>query len=711
MKGVDSNAGDVDNITAHVTETITLVKSDGNPLDHGHHDITVKVTDEAGNHAEETYVFNMDTLPPDLEYAKLERDDGKNVAKDGDVVVFLFEAKEEEVKASHIQFLKLDQDDKHEVIHEMLIEDMSVFKDVTSDKKEYKVEYTVDINDGYYGPLSVKYTPTDELGNVHDAHEVLEETVTIDNTALQLIKLNHIDTYTNIPVFTIVTNKLVTLEVEHESTIIFTESIMSKSHTINLSTHLPHQGEYDNLEVKVIDHVGNVLTETLSSFTFDTEEPYIEHVSFTTSPADKTHIKDGDSITAKIKYDDNLSHLDQAECKLTFKLKDHDHSHVVSGDNLTFYHDNGHKYFEGTWHIDTDESYHNAEIELDIVIEDAAENEDIKVDVQSNIILDTVHPTLSHVPGGNVPEFTNHPTFTFHSTEEGEIHCHELNEELSYEPENPVRDEDGNYTITFKNLEDREYCNVSLKVTDEAGNTSHALHVPRFTVDTLDPTLFQTTVKSDNGNSPYLAKPGDVITITIQSNEHLNNPQLEIKSGGHNITNNVLDISSPESDDLLIYTYVYMYDVSSHDSSGEIGIKITATSSHDNHHINSATIFANTVHVYTTMPNIVMHKYDNSDHVDATLELFYDNYVEYGAMETTSGLSIDTTGHVDTHNIGDYIVVYTAIDPAGNSSTKQRIIEVRDTLPPTLTLENGGNIIIAEGDEHFDLDKLWCLRN
>ena len=140
-----------------------------------------------------------------------------------------------------------------------------------------------------------------------------------------------------------------------------------------------------------------------------------------------------------------------------------------------------------------------------------------------------------------------------------------------------------------------------------------------------------------------------------------------------------------------------MYEVSSLDSSGEIGIQITATSSHDNHNISSATIFANTVHVYTTMPNIVMHKYDNSDHVDATLELFYDNYVEYGAMETTSGLSIVTTVHVDTHKIGDYIVEYTATDPAGNSSTKQRIIKVRDTLPPTLTLENGGNIIIEEG--------------
>ena len=167
---------------------------------------------------------------------------------------------------------------------------------------------------------------------------------------------------------------------------------MSKSHIIDLSTHLS-EGQYDNLEVKVIDHVGNELTETLNSFTFDKTHPVIEHVSFTTSPADKTHIKDGDSITAKIKYDDNLSHLDQAECMLTFKLNDHDHSHVVSGDNLTFYDEDGHKYFEGTWHIDTDESYHNAEIELDIVIEDAAGNEHDKLDVQSNIILDTVHPT------------------------------------------------------------------------------------------------------------------------------------------------------------------------------------------------------------------------------------------------------------------------------------------------------------------------------
>ena len=186
----ESFIGGVNNITAHVTETITLVKSDGNPLDHGEHDITVKVTDEVGNQAEKTYEFNMDTLPPEIKYAKLERVDGKNVAKDGDVVVFLFET-EEELDASDIQFLKLDQVGGHEVIHVT----SAVEVDDTSDKKEYKAEYTVDINDEYNGPLSVKYTLRYKFGNVHYPYEVLEKTVTIDNTELKLIELNHIHTY------------------------------------------------------------------------------------------------------------------------------------------------------------------------------------------------------------------------------------------------------------------------------------------------------------------------------------------------------------------------------------------------------------------------------------------------------------------------------------------------------------------------------------
>ena len=95
--------------------------------------------------------------------------------------------------------------------------------------------------------------------------------------------------------------------------------------------YLP-DGVYSNLSIDISDAAGNK-SEILEipHFTVDTSNPVIEHVSFTTSPADKTHIKDGDSITAKIEYHDNLSGLDQEECKLTFKLKDHDHSHVVFG--------------------------------------------------------------------------------------------------------------------------------------------------------------------------------------------------------------------------------------------------------------------------------------------------------------------------------------------------------------------------------------------
>lgn len=63
-------------------------------------------------------------------------------------------------------------------------------------------------------------------------------------------------------------------------------------------------------------------------------------------------------------------------------------------------------------------------------------------------------------------------------------------------------------------------------------------------------------------------------------------------------------------------------------------------------------------------------------------------YSDAGATATDDGTSVSviSSGSVDTTKVGIYTITYTAIDPAGNSVTATRIVNVVDTTPPTITV-------------------------
>jgi len=63
----------------------------------------------------------------------------------------------------------------------------------------------------------------------------------------------------------------------------------------------------------------------------------------------------------------------------------------------------------------------------------------------------------------------------------------------------------------------------------------------------------------------------------------------------------------------------------------------------------------------------------------------------YTAADTCSGLkNVVVTGHVDSSLIGDYTITYTAFDFNNNSKIVKRIVHVRDTTSPVITL-NGNS--------------------
>lgn len=85
------------------------------------------------------------------------------------------------------------------------------------------------------------------------------------------------------------------------------------------------------------------------------------------------------------------------------------------------------------------------------------------------------------------------------------------------------------------------------------------------------------------------------------------------------------------------------------------------------------------------------------------------------ALDNVDGLitdKVEVTGTVDLENIGDYTVTYQVTDNAGNETTITRIVQVRDTTEPTISLIGpvpsvvvcGGNYIEFGANAFDDVD-------
>ena len=137
-------------------------------------------------------------------------------------------------------------------------------------------------------------------------------------------------------------------------------------------------------------------------------------------------------------------------------------------------------------------------------------------------------------------------------------------------------------------------------------------------------------------------------------------------------------------------------------SVGTYSITYTATDKAGN-----STSIQRTVHVVlpsdVTAPVITLNG-------EGTVNLFQDtSYVELGATATDNrdaNVSVSISGNVDTSTLGSYIVIYSATDIAGNSSTAQRTVNVvlpPDTETPVITLNGDANITLTLGENYEEL--------
>lgn len=77
---------------------------------------------------------------------------------------------------------------------------------------------------------------------------------------------------------------------------------------------------------------------------------------------------------------------------------------------------------------------------------------------------------------------------------------------------------------------------------------------------------------------------------------------------------------------------------------------------------------------------------------------FTDQGVEWEDNYDGSGSVLASSGIVDTGTLGDYTLSYTFTDANGNSATAvERIVQVRDTIVPVITLSGSSTMSVAQG--------------
>ena len=149
-------------------------------------------------------------------------------------------------------------------------------------------------------------------------------------------------------------------------------------------------------------------------------------------------------------------------------------------------------------------------------------------------------------------------------------------------------------------------------------------------------------------------------------------PSVSVIVGGDTV-----DINTPGH-------YVVTYDAT--DAEGNVAVQITR----------SVTVQD------TTAPSITLLG-DNP----VVLETF-ESYVEPGATaddachgDLTASIIIDDS-EVDISTPGSYDVVYTVVDPAGNTTIKTRTVQVQDAIPPVITLIGDPSMVILQGDPYVE---------
>ncbi len=231
----------------------------------------------------------------------------------------------------------------------------------------------------------------------------------------------------------------------------------------------------------------------------------------------------------------------------------------------------------------------------------------------------------------------------------------------------------------------------SISFTDAAGNAAAAARTTTsdgsaVKFDKTLPGLSVVHIESDNANNSALARPGDVVSLTLTSSEPLlSNPTVTIAGTAATVTNNgnnnytaAYTMQNSDGDAAAI-----TFNVTFRDASGNSGTAVTATTD------------ASSVRFDRTLPQL-SPVHIESDNADITLSRSGDRItVTFTASEALLGtptVFIAGSAAAVTNNGLDYTAVYTLLGSEADTSSAALIINFSDLAG------NAGNAVLASSD-------------
>ncbi len=265
---------------------------------------------------------------------------------------------------------------------------------------------------------------------------------------------------------------------------------------------------------------------------------------------------------------------------------------------------------------------------------------------------------------------------------------------------------DGAFSITVKMDKPETYHFNEGKVTYEdpfefEGETT----VNAGTIEVIDnkpPIASSVTITSNNQNNNSLAKVGDIITLTIETDEGIKTPIVTIAGKTANVTGsgrNWTATYTMQSDDV---EGIVGFTLDFEDDAGNTAKQVTSTT--DGSHVTFKTPPEVTIEDTVMRDNIVNNNEKTNVTINGTTEANVRVTVTItdGNNTVTGTATADANGNysvseLDVSNLaeGDLTITTTATDGAGNTGTATKEIE-KDTIAPMVTIEDtvmGDNIV------------------
>ena len=487
-------SSDTGTITSSVpfTSTATAVIGNNtivfNTLNEGTYNITIQVTDDTGNVSSNLEVseFTIDLTNPLINQSTMYSNNLiQTLAKVEDTVTFNIETNEN-IITPNISFTS----GGNAITNSIIITGASPGKNFTA-------SYIVNSNDTN-GLVEASVIITDVAGNTTNtniSHDVLIDTISPSITSSNMVSNNSIANFAKAGhtiTFTFETDEDIQTPVvyfqsggQNVSNIANISSTSNRNYIVTyIVNELDINGEII-ANISITDLVGNVTNTTINkNVIVDTIPPVITVISIASDNAMTQLAKAGDTVTVNIETNEDII---TPNVSFTSGGSAVTNTVIISGSSPS-------SSFKLSYIVNSNDV--NGLVGVNINATDIAGNKLLNFNTigTGSVIINTVPPILNEVTPIITPTKNQTPSYIFSSNKSGTISS-------SIPLQNGSQAINGNNAIIFDTLVEGIYDNVTITVTDLAGNESNPLVISRFRIDLTSPVLtIDTNVSNPTNN-------------------------------------------------------------------------------------------------------------------------------------------------------------------------------------------------------------------